>query len=178
MRPMFGQIALSVLAVRENNYGQRLGAARKAGSFEGTLPRPFSLRRARRGFSCGYCCDGQAENCPCLAQAACCANSQLADSNATSVCAVAEIIREVLVCARLSARVCPCQGRIRSPCPCRPSYCKPCHDQPSRCQPCQSICLLGRPATDCGVSRGSGSSCWGSAFGFPRCYAPGLVLRP
>jgi hypothetical protein len=41
---MFGQIALSVLAVRENNYGQRLGAARKAGSFEGTLPRLFLLR--------------------------------------------------------------------------------------------------------------------------------------
>src|ERR1700734_4491589 len=106
MRPMFGQIALSVLAVRENNYGQRLGAARKAGSFEGTLPRPFSLSRARRGCLCGSLCDGEAENWPCLAQAACCANSQLADSNATSVCAAAEIIREVLLCARLSALRC------------------------------------------------------------------------
>jgi hypothetical protein len=28
--------------------GQRLGAARKAGSFEGTLPRPFSVDADRR----------------------------------------------------------------------------------------------------------------------------------
>ena len=52
LRPMFGKLALSSLANMRSGEpsrqcGQRLGAARKAGSFEGTLPRPFSFAQAR-----------------------------------------------------------------------------------------------------------------------------------
>jgi hypothetical protein len=39
--------ASTSLAKQADKCGQRLGAARKAGSFEGTLPRPFSFALAR-----------------------------------------------------------------------------------------------------------------------------------
>ena len=89
LRPMFGQLALSSSANMRSgetsrHCGQRLGAARKAGSFEGTLPRPFSLRGA------------EAENWPYLPWAACNPNSQPNGFNATSVDAGVEENWEVL----------------------------------------------------------------------------------
>jgi hypothetical protein len=79
---MFGATRDAVVersAKQADKRGQRLGAARKAGSFEGTLPRPFCLPAI------------EPENCPRFAQSSRPANSQLAGFNATSVKPAAEI---------------------------------------------------------------------------------------